>query len=338
MTRPTWHERQRVEREARTAALRDRIRLGTADHYRFDIFDEIDAVGIWLMFQPLKNLYGFYQRIGDAAGIVVHSGHPTALQRYTAAHEYGHHSLGHLRSIDGESEIEGNSTDCEEPLQEMAAQAFAGALLMPLHLVRRACAELAIDAANPSPVNVYDLALRFGVSYRAMRTQFWAYGMIGIDSFRALDLSPLRIKTELGDGEPPADHRAELWVINEHTAPACVPLQVADELIIRVVEARSTGYRWLVGGDEPSLLRLVDDLREEAGQDGHLGASRTRSLRFRALQSGHTRVHLGLSRAFKPDQEIQSLDVDITIAVPVTGDASSGLFADQQVQIAARQT
>ena len=62
MAPPTFQERQRAERAARMAALRERVRLGTVDDYRFEVFEEIHRLGIWLMFQPLTNLYGFYQR------------------------------------------------------------------------------------------------------------------------------------------------------------------------------------------------------------------------------------------------------------------------------------
>ena len=71
---------------------------------------------------------------------VVHSGHPRPLQRFTAAHEYGHHVLGHSHSLDTQAEIEGQPTDAADPLAEIAAQAFAGALLMPLHLVNQVAA------------------------------------------------------------------------------------------------------------------------------------------------------------------------------------------------------
>ena len=308
------------------------------DDYRFEIFDAIHGIGIWLMFQPLTKLYGFYQRIEDSAGIVVHIGHPTSLQRYTAAHEYAHHALGHLRSFDGQAEIEGGSPGSENPLQEVEAQAFAGALLMPLHLVRRASVDLAIGITHPSPLDVYGLSLRFGVSYRAMRTQLWAYGLIGLDVFRGLDLSPLRIKEQLGDGQPPLDHRADLWVVDEDTIPTLLPLQVADEVIIRVKESSSTGYRWRLAANEDSAVELVSNSRAESAHDDRLGGHRIRSIRLRAQEPGRTRLHLGLSRAFEPDRVIQSLEMEITVAEPLTGTSAQGLFADQQRQLAARQT
>ena len=339
MSQSIREQRRTTEQEARMAALRERQRLGTLYDYRFDVFAVIKNAGIWLMFQPLKNLYGFYQRTEDAAGIVIHLGHPIRLQRYTAAHEYGHHVLGHLHSLDSRTEIEGDPTSHENLLQEVAAQAFAGALLMPLPLISRACKELSIKVTNPSPVNVYDLSLRFGVSYHAMRTQLRAYDLINYDVFDRLDCSPLDIKTQLGDGEPPVDHRAELWIIDEDSDLLDgLSLQVADEVIIRIKEIRSSGYRWRLNDYQESPLKLVDNRLKKDEQDDCLGGSSTRSFRFRALRGGHTRLHFGLNRTFEPNNEIQVLDLSVFVAAPITSDGSKGLMADQHSQLAARQT
>ena len=302
---------------------------------RIDIFREIDRAGIWLMFQPLKNLYGFYQRIGDAAGVVVHSGHPLPLQRFTAAHEYGHHVLGHSLSFDTQAEIEGQPADAVNPLDEIAAQAFAGALLMPLHLVNRAAVELNIDFASPSPSQVYLLAVRFGVSYQAMRTQLRAYGLVTTEALRELDVPPVQIKESLGNGEAPADRRADLWVLTEDTAPPGLLLQVDDEVIVRVPEAASTGYRWRLADHDRSVLALIDDRSVESPDGDVLGAIRTRSLRFRAGEPGVSSVHLGLSRAFGSGTEIETFDVDVAVASPVTGDSPSGLYVDQHAKLPA---
>ncbi len=336
MTAPSRHQRRRAEATARAAALRERRRLGVIDQERVDIFQEIDRAGIWLMFQPLKNLYGFYQRIGDVAGVVVHSGHPLPLQRFTAAHEYGHHVLGHSHSLDTEAEIEGHPTGAADPIAEIEAQAFAGALLMPLHLVNRAAADHDIDFASPSPSQVYLLAVRFGVSYQAMRTQLRAYDLVTADVFDQLDVPPVQIKESLGNGEAPADRRGELWVLTEDTAPTGLILQVNDEVIVQVAEAASTGYRWRLGDHDPSVLALVGEQCVESPHGEVLGATRTRSLRFRAGEPGVSRLHLGLSRAFGSRTEIETLNVDVAVASPVTGNSPSGLYVDQHARLAAR--
>jgi len=66
---PTRTEPLRAASDARLAAQRVRQRSGQACRERFEIFQEINRAGIWLMFQPLNKLYGLYQRIEDVAGI-----------------------------------------------------------------------------------------------------------------------------------------------------------------------------------------------------------------------------------------------------------------------------
>jgi Zn-dependent peptidase ImmA (M78 family) len=113
---------RRAAREGIRAAQREHQRIGTEFTRRVQIFDVIEDERIWLLFQRLRNLYGAYERYDVAAGIIVNSQHPLTLQRYTAAHEYGHHALGHAASADDETRIYRRSQDP----REVAAQAFAG--------------------------------------------------------------------------------------------------------------------------------------------------------------------------------------------------------------------
>ena len=91
---------------------------------RVPVFDVIEDRGIWLSFEPLKNLLGVYQRVDVAAGIAIHVGHPLPLQRFTAAHELGHHLLGHESSFDDRDAIERQSEQMQyrsPPLSDSSA-------------------------------------------------------------------------------------------------------------------------------------------------------------------------------------------------------------------------
>lgn len=70
------------------AAQEEHRRLGTSMRERIPVFDVIEDSRIWLLFQPMRNLYGAYERHGNAAGIIINSQHPLSLQRFTAGHEY----------------------------------------------------------------------------------------------------------------------------------------------------------------------------------------------------------------------------------------------------------
>src|SRR5262249_24200727 len=151
------------------AAQREHQRLGTQLTSRVEIFDVIEDERIWLLFRRLGPLCGMYKRYGDAPGIMINAEHPLSLQRYTAAHEYGHHVLGHSASADEEERIERWPRDP----REVAVQAFAGEFLMPLHLVNYTLRTMGLPGKDLplTSLQVYQLALDLGVSYRAAVTQ-----------------------------------------------------------------------------------------------------------------------------------------------------------------------
>ena len=57
---------------------------------------------------------------------------PVQRQRFTLAHELGHHRLGHAAVVDGVEEVDGKSDD---PLEQQA-NAFAGEFLAPDQALR----------------------------------------------------------------------------------------------------------------------------------------------------------------------------------------------------------
>jgi Zn-dependent peptidase ImmA (M78 family) len=59
--------------------------------------------------------------------IFLNGAQPVTRQRFTLAHELGHHRLGHAAVVDGVSQVEGKS---DEPIEQQA-NAFAGEFLAP---------------------------------------------------------------------------------------------------------------------------------------------------------------------------------------------------------------
>jgi len=131
--------RQRAISEASMEATRLGLRMRIPTDRPVDVFLLAQRLGLWLAAQPLDNAYGFYLRQDTAAGIVVNSHHPESLQRYTCAHEIGHHILGHDSHVDDVSTLRQYS---HLALQELQAQVFAASLLMPLPLINRILASL----------------------------------------------------------------------------------------------------------------------------------------------------------------------------------------------------
>ena len=101
---PTYQQIDQARHRAIRAAARRHAQLGTDQSGRVDIFDVIEREGIWLMFQKL-DIYGMYLRTPQSSGIILNAQHPLSLQRYTAAHEYGHHVMEHQVSVDTREQI-----------------------------------------------------------------------------------------------------------------------------------------------------------------------------------------------------------------------------------------
>jgi Zn-dependent peptidase ImmA (M78 family) len=101
---------------------------------------DIDVVRARWLDTPVE---GKYVRRGRRAFIFVNTAHPGLRQRFTLAHELGHHCLAgddlDVEFTDDISFMRSKATD------ERQANLFASALLMDAHGVRLTCADLAWD-------------------------------------------------------------------------------------------------------------------------------------------------------------------------------------------------
>jgi Zn-dependent peptidase ImmA (M78 family)/predicted secreted protein len=319
---------QRAAREGIRAAQREHQRIGTDFTSRVEVFDVIENERIWLLFQRLGNLYGAYKRSGDASGIIINSQHPLTLQRYTTAHEYGHHVLGHAASADDETRIYHRSQDP----QEVAAQAFAGEFLMPLQLVNYTLRTMGLSGKYLplTARQVYQLALELGVSYSAAMTQLVGQHKLTVPAGRRLRReSPLALKTRLA-GLRPADSWADVWLLDESQEGRQFSPRLRDEIHIMLAETPSTGYVWQLVDAAPSVLALIDD-QFETDDDSVTGASGTRHVAFRVANAGASRIRLEKRRPWQQDGEAPTIfEATVSAIAPLTGDTDDGLIEDQK--------
>ena len=311
------------------AAQQEHQRLGTDLHGRVDIFGTIEDERIWLMFRKLRNLLGAYKRYDSAAGIIINSQHPLTLQRFTAAHEYGHHVLGHLASADDEARIVSRTDDP----REIAAQAFAGEFLMPIQLVNYVLRTRGLSAKSVplTALQVYDVALELGVSYSAAITQLVGQHLLSVSAGRQLrSMSPLALKKGIG-GVKPQNPWADVWILDESQEGREFSPRLEDEIHITLDETPSTGYVWTLS-DAQAALTLVDDLYEEFGEDGEaVGAGGRRHLHFRVAKPGLGRLRLEKRRPWQKDVDaVAVFEATIHTSPPLTGDAEDGLAEDQK--------
>lgn len=328
----SWYETQNSRREGMLAAQRQLRKIEANYDGPIDVFGEIERCPLWLLFEPLDKLYGIYMREGQASGVNLHSGHPVALQRFTAAHELGHHVLGHAFSIDSADTIMGGS----QSLQEHAAQSFAAHFLMPLQLINRLLRRIGLNltAKGLTPVQAYQLSTMAGTSYRAMVGQLETLNKISrAQANEWRKLQPVNLKAELGAGVAPQNRRAQLWRIDEQQAGSTVYLYGEDEVHVALRENPSTGLTW-TSRVQDGPVELVDcwmgspTIEDEAQVVGNAGQ---RHLRLRAGQPGKAIVTADLARPQAPARTYETFSVEVVVQRWPSGETGVGLAEKQQL-------
>jgi Zn-dependent peptidase ImmA (M78 family) len=135
-----------------------------------DVIKVAERLGIHIYYEQFaEEIDGLYLLVPGAPPVIAINNSylkPPGRQRFTTAHEIGHHLLG--RRLASHSRIFSlDSLKTRKTLIERACDRFAALLLMPEHLVRKWFDEL---SSNPSH-RVAIMAERFGVSLWAMRVR-----------------------------------------------------------------------------------------------------------------------------------------------------------------------
>ncbi len=81
-------------------AIEFRVAMGLSFENPCDIYEAISEYGIDLQFVDIPSLEGMYLEEPEARRICVSAHRPVGRQHYTAAHELGHHLLGHGSQFD----------------------------------------------------------------------------------------------------------------------------------------------------------------------------------------------------------------------------------------------
>lgn len=227
-----------VHRDALGKATECQEELGLDPFARVDVFACFPALGMKLMFQPLKSCAALYLPAGPFGakpGALVSSLHPLALQRYSASHELGHHRFGHGPRIDREDEMRLKSRAVAP--EERLAEAFAAWFLMPPELGDAIFEDiLRIDRAR-NPHEVYQAALRFGASYTACCVHLPALKKLSREESEAFAKIPLKsLKEHLTDSPPPGGWRNDVWQLSEADLGRDILVRAGDRLIMTTGE------------------------------------------------------------------------------------------------------
>lgn len=233
-----------------------------------DVFDAAHRLGLILAFAPLGRVSGIYLPRRPSPGILIHSGHPRARQRYTAAHELGHHVYGHAAEVDVDLELQLQRGEVERwPDHEKEAEAFAAWFLMPRRLLREGMRQLGMDQPR-SPYDVYSLALWLGTSYAATTLQLSATRLLPPGQARSWTrISPRDIKERLAGDLAPENMGNDVWWLSSRHNLEPVQTRPGDRLVLTLQEIPSSGYSWRVT-ELPMGFRVLADSNYDDWEPG----------------------------------------------------------------------
>ena len=165
---PAW-------KQGEDAALALRLRLDYGNN-PVNVWDAIRKRGVSLALEDFgeDGGDGRYMTKSDRALIIVNSAKRIARQRFTAAHELGHHEM-HRHGQPNLLIVDDDIFASKDPL-EVAANAFAGSFLAPAAGLASALGEK--RNADVSPLDVASLMGDFGVSYETAVYRLHNSGLI----------------------------------------------------------------------------------------------------------------------------------------------------------------
>lgn len=283
-----------------------------------DVFAAIEALDIPLLLRPLDGLLGAYLR-DPAPGILVTTQRPLNIQRFTASHELGHSELKHELSLDDDNILRRMPMDTgpQDDLQEVEANAFASAFMMPAWLIAWHCDRQDWRAEHLcQPGVVYQLALRMGASYEATCWTLALHNLIDRRRARELvDTKPKVMKTALLAQYTPQDYRGDVWLLTERDADTRIDGSRNDLFVLRLAEHSGGGYLWNIDQLRASGLAVVGDALEDGDPDA-VGGNVIRRVTATTGEADRGLMSLDERRPWDPDLPLTSLSVEYDFTGP----------------------
>ena len=187
---------QQLTLQSSKNALKVRSQLGITLVAPLCVYQVAEALGVEVRFVDIPSMEGMYCRISSPT-ILLSSHRPAGRQRFTAAHELGHHVFGHGEHI--HELLDRRESTYKYTPEEQIADAFAACLLMPKSAVGNAFAIRGISPMFCSHLDVYAVAWLFGVGYETLIQHMrLTLGVISEERARLLlRYSPKSIRKEL---------------------------------------------------------------------------------------------------------------------------------------------
>jgi Zn-dependent peptidase ImmA (M78 family) len=287
---------------------------------RIDVFGMLVHRDIPVMFRPLKNLLGAYLD-APSQGVMVTTQRQLPVQRFTAAHELGHATLGHKTSLDEEDILMRAlfDTGARFDPREIQANAFATELLTPQWLIVEHMKQQGWNRDRlTDPVIVYQLALRMGSSYTA--TCYALHECKGIDRAtceKLLKVKPKAIKQSLAQPYEPDSWYGDVWLVTERDNGMVLEGSRSDLVVVRIAEHPNSGYVWNFGELVEAGLTIRKDGRISENNQ-HIGGIVFRKVIAEARDGASGHVRLREVRPWQPAGEpLNSMELDIDLSGPM---------------------
>lgn len=220
------NRRQALAKSAAVRALRIRASVHVKPWDWIDIFNLAHQLGVEVRFAKIASMEGMYLR-QDAPTILIASERPTGRQRFSCAHELGHHVFGDGSRVD---ELFDPNSKNELSDEEVRADMFAGMLLMPKSAVDRAFSSRKLNPETANPVEFSRVACALGVGYSTLTGHlYYALRAITENRLAAIErFTPKKIR-EAVLGQAAAE---ELILVDEQWGGRPVDASVGDLLLL----------------------------------------------------------------------------------------------------------
>lgn len=294
-----------------TLGLRDALTDGDRP---IDVIKSIQRLGLFIMFRPLDGLLGAYVPTRALSGMLITTRRDMHVQRFTAAHELGHHVLEHKTlSLDKEVGFVGRGESSGHDLQEVEADSFAAEFMLPKWLIAAHLRRQKWGRADLSRSDiVYQLSLRLGASYTATCWALLSHDILDRRTVEKLvDAQPRAVKRRAVPGLSHDHWHRDVWVLSERDRGTHVLGNPDDYLVIALEEHVAGGYSWDTEGVDRAGLKLEKDERADHST-GAMGASVQRRLVLQGTGTGH--LTLEERRAWDKSQpSINTFDIDLAL-------------------------
>lgn len=293
--------------------IRDRLMDGSRP---MDVFAAIEALKIMVLFRPLDGLLGAYVPTPNAAGMLVTTLRGHHVQRFTAAHELGHHVLEHRTvSLDINVGYVGRGEKAGYDEQELEADSFAAEFLLPKWLIVAHARRQGWGAADLKRSDViYQLSLRLAASYSATCWALASASFLSQAQARALAAHPPKeSKKQVMSDVVPASWHPDVWLLSDRDKGAQLVGSPEDFLVLNLQEHLAGGYEWDIEPVPSGGLEVRKDNRVDSTDDA-MGGTVTRRVVVQGSGPTRTKLRLEERRPWEGgDSAINSMEFNLAL-------------------------